>query len=77
VESELYAGGWTDMTKVRVAFRDFVNAPKNCNNLKGILATSLQTLPFLLEQKHNIRQHKPNKINSLCDETKNQFEHAV
>jgi hypothetical protein len=27
-----HVDGWTDMTKLIVAFRNFANAPKNCVN---------------------------------------------
>jgi hypothetical protein len=73
VGSELYAGGCKDMTKIRVAFRDFAKAPKNYNNLKDILATNLQTLPFFLERKHNIRQHKSIKSTAYATKRKISF----
>jgi len=41
-----YAGERRDMAKISVAFRDFAKRLTNYNYLKGILATSLQTLPF-------------------------------
>jgi hypothetical protein len=37
-----HAGGWTDMTKLKVAFRNFQNAPKKsklCCSHKKILTT--------------------------------------
>jgi hypothetical protein len=38
--------GQTDMTKLLVAFRNFVNAPKNWKNL-NFLVTNQMTLKFL------------------------------
>jgi Fe-S-cluster formation regulator IscX/YfhJ len=39
MQTDRRTDGWTDMTKVIVPFRNFVNAPKNC--LKKILLLRL------------------------------------
>jgi hypothetical protein len=42
VSAEFYAGGWADMTKLTVAFRNFANVLKVHDLLRLSLAAQLQ-----------------------------------